>query len=185
MFFNRYRNIKDNFAKENVLLKTVIVILVVLIMYLIYIVVSRTDSQRTVFLPPQSTYKEFWISGDEVSKSYLETVGSFIAYNLLNVSKDNAKLLLSNILPLVDSNTYYEVKQELQKMHNYIVSNQMSRTFYLGEVEQTGNSQMIVSGTLRDSISTKIIKTEQVRLVIDYKIKFGLFHIVNLTLEDK
>lgn len=186
MEFNKFVNIKDGFIKENMLLKTVIGIEAILIVVLTYTVISKTDSQKTVFLPPQNTYKEFWVSGDQVSQSYLETVGTFIAYNLLNVTKDNANQLISNILPMIESSNYYEVKKELQKTHNYIVSNQLSRSFFSSgvRVDPEVPNRMIVEGILNDSISTKIIKNRKVKLFIDYEIKFGLFKIINLSLKE-
>ena len=178
------KRFKDNILKDNILLKFIVSVEAILILFLVYIVIERTDSQKTVFMPPQSTYKEFWISGNQVSKSYLENIGSFIAYNLLNVTKGNANELLSNLLPLVQSSTYYDVKKELQQLQNYIVQNQISRSFYLGYIEQTKSNQIIVYGSISDAISSKIIRTKKIKLIIDYNIKFGRFYIVNLSIKD-
>lgn len=185
MNIRNYKNLKDKLIKENSLLKFTVLIMAILVAYLVNTVITRTNSQRTVFMPPQATYKEFWVSGDQVSQSYLYNIGTFIAYNLLNVSKDNANLLISNILPLVDSSNYYAVKKELQETFNYIIENQLSRTFYIGSVkpDEKVPNRLIVQGSLNDSISTKIIKTEKVKLLIDYKIQYGLFTIINLNLE--
>ena len=184
MDIKNFKNLKDNLLKDNIILKFVVTVEAVLIVFLVYIVIERTDSQKTVFMPPQSTYKEFWISGDQVSKSYLENIGAFIAYNLLNINKGNANVLLSNLLPLVQSSTYYEVKKELQQLQNYIVQNQIARSFYLGYVEQTKRNQIAVHGSISDAISSKVIRNKKIKLIIDYKIKFGRFYIVNLAIED-
>ncbi|MCB5267221.1 MAG: type IV conjugative transfer system protein TraE [Candidatus Cloacimonetes bacterium] len=184
MILTKFKNLKDNFIKENGLLKTLLVTEGVLIAYLVFVVVEKTDSQRTVFLPPQNTYKEFWVSGDTVSKTYLEMMGNFIAHNLLNISKDNSAQMIENILPLVDSQTYYEVKKELQKMHDYVKDNNLARSFYVGYIESAPN-KIIVNGSLADSISNKIVRNQSIKLEITYRIKFGLFHIVNLNLIDE
>lgn len=184
MEFKKYKNLKDNYIKDNFLLKSIIIIEALLISYLVFIVIEKTDSQKTVFLPPQSTYKEFWVSGDTVSKSYLETIGAFISYNLLNVNRDNADRLISNLLPLVKSDNYYEVKMELTKLHNYVVQNQLARAFYLNEVKQITDNQFVVFGSLVDSMSTKVIRNSKIKLVVDYEIKFGQFYITNLSLQD-
>lgn len=184
MELKKYKNLKDSYIKDNFLLKFIITIEALLISFLVFIVIEKTDSQKTVFLPPQSTYKEFWISGDTVSKSYLETIGAFISYNLLNVNRDNADRLISNLLPLVKSDNYYEVKMELTKLHNYVVQNQLARAFYLNEVKQITDNQIVVFGSLVDSMSTKVIRNSKIKLVIDYEIKFGQFYITNLSLQD-
>ncbi len=184
MDIKRFQNLKDNILKDNILLKFIVVVEALLIIFLVYVVVERTDSQKTVFMPPQTTYKEFWISGNQVSKSYLENIASFIAYNLLNVTSGNSNILLSNLLPLVDSSTFYEVKKELKQLQNYIVENQISRSFFLGYIKQTGKNQVTVYGSISDAISSKIIRTSKVKLVVDFKIKFGRFYIVNLSIKD-
>lgn len=184
MELKRHKSFKDNLIKDNLLLKSIIVIEALLISYLIFIVVEKTDSQKTVFMPPQTTYKEFWVAGDTVSKSYLETIGAFISYNLLNVNRDNANRLISNLLPLVKSDNYYEVKMELTKLHNYVVQNQLARAFYLNNVSQTSENQIVVYGNLVDSMSTKVIRNSKIKLVVDYEIKFGQFYITKLSLQD-
>ena len=185
MQFEKFINSKDNLAKNNILLKTVLIVEAVLIVVQSFIIVNKTNSQRTVFVPPQNTYKEFWVSGDQVSQSYLENIGTFIGYNLLNITKSDAPQLLANILPLVESETYYEVKKQLQLLQDYIIQNNISRSFYIDHVEIKTSSQIIVHGSISDAIPSKIINTKKIDLIVDFRVRYGLFRIVNLQIQDK
>lgn len=181
-----HKNEKDTTIKQNLLLKTILIAQSLLIAILVMTVVYKTNSQRTVFIPPQTTYKEFWVSGDVVSKSYLEMIGNFVAQNLLSVTRDNAEVTMGNILPLVDSSSFNDVKLELRKMHKYIIENNIARTFHFQSVESNmETSQIIVYGMLSDSISNKVLKSRQATLTISYKVSYGQFYILNLELKEE
>ena len=89
---------------------------------------------------------------------------------------------LGNILPLVQSGTYKQVRVELKKMVNYIVSNDISRSFFISKIDTTQNNKIIVYGALTDFITSKVLRNKNVNLEIDYTIEYGQFFIVNLKL---
>ncbi len=177
-----FNNIKDNALSQNGVLKFCLIILTLGNVYLVHQLTTNSNSQRTVFLPPQNTYKEFWVSGNVVSDSYKHSIGNFIAHNMVNISANNAELLIGNILPLVQSGTYKQVRVELKKMVNYIVSNDISRSFFISKIDTTQNNKIIVYGALTDFITSKVLRNKNVNLEIDYTIEYGQFFIVNLKL---
>lgn len=182
MDFKLYQNFKDNILSQNGLLKLSVLSMTLMNIYLVTQLVNNSNSQRTVFLPPQNTYKEFWVSGDVVSESYKQMIGNFIAQNMLNISYNNANLIVSNILPLVHSNTYKDVRLELKKMVNYIISNDISRSFFISKIDLTQKDKIIVHGSITDFITSKVLRNKDVSLEIDYTVKYGQFFIVNLKL---
>lgn len=182
MNFKFYTNFKDNILTQNGLLKFSVVLMAVSNLYLVTQLVSNSNSQKTVFLPPQNTYKEFWVSGDVVSESYKQMMGNFIASNMLNISYNNANLIVTNVLPLVHSGTYKDVRLELKKMVNYIVSNDISRSFFISKIDTTIKDKIIVHGSITDFITSKVLRNKDVALEIDYTVKYGQFFIVNLKL---
>ena len=183
MDFIKFKNAKDSLLGQNLVLKVGIIAMVVTNIYLVHTVVKKTDSQRTVFIPPQNTYKEFWVNGNTVSNSYLTMMGNFVSHNILNVSTKNAEMLMGNILPLVASSSFTEVKKELQRMYNFLKDNQMSRVFYLSFVDTSTPNKLIVKGSISDFVSSQALRTKQINLEIDYNIEFGRFYIVNLSLK--
>lgn len=182
MDFKLFNNYKDNILSQNAILKFSVVLMTVSNIYLVTQLVNNSNSQKTVFLPPQNTYKEFWVSGDVVSESYKQMIGNFIAQNMLNISYNNANLIVSNILPLVHSNTYKDVRLELKKMVNYIISNDISRSFFISKIDTTQKDKIIVHGSITDFITSKVLRNKDVSLEIDYTVKYGQFFIVNLKL---
>ncbi len=182
MDFKIFKNYKDNILSQNVILKLSVVLMTVSNIYLATQLVNNSNSQKTVFLPPQNTYKEFWVSGDVVSESYKQMIGNFIAQNMLNISYNNANLIVSNILPLVHSNTYKDVRLELKKMVNYIISNDIARSFFISKIDITQKDKIIVHGSITDFITSKVLRNKDVSLEIDYTVKYGQFFIVNLKL---
>ena len=189
MEVKKYRNFKDNLLKDNLLLKFIIIVEALLIAYLSFTIVSRTKTEKTVFLPPQVTYKEFWVSGNQVSKSYLDNMGAFISYNLLNITEKNANKLVANIMPLVKSTTYNSVKKELKKMIKVLLENQITRVFYFFDTEtkttEDKRNLLIINGQLIDMVGDSAIKTRKASLVVEYEINFGRFEIVNLVLKEE
>ena len=109
-------------------------------------------------------------------------IGNFIAQNMLNISYNNANLIVSNILPLVHSNTYKDVRLELKKMVNYIISNDIARSFFISKIDITQKDKIIVHGSITDFITSKVLRNKDVSLEIDYTVKYGQFFIVNLKL---
>ena len=182
MDFKIFKNYKDNILSQNVILKLSVVLMTVSNIYLASQLVNNSNSHKTVFLPPQNTYKEFWVSGDVVSESYKQMIGNFIAQNMLNISYNNANLIVSNILPLVHSNTYKDVRLELKKMVNYIISNDIARSFFISKIDITQKDKIIVHGSITDFITSKVLRNKDVSLEIDYTVKYGQFFIVNLKL---
>ena len=182
MDFKIFKNYKDNILSQNVILKLSVVLMTVSNIYLATQLVNNSNSQKTVFLPPQNTYKEFWVSGDVVSESYKQMIGNFIAQNMLNISYNNANLIVSNILPLVHSNTYKDVRLELKKMVNYIISNDIARSFFISKIDITQKDKINVHGSITDFITSKVLRNKDVSLEIDYTVKYGQFFIVNLKL---
>ena len=182
MNFQIFKNYKDNILSQNAILKLSVALMTVSNIYLVTQLVNNSNSQRTVFLPPQNTYKEFWVSGDVVSESYKQMIGNFIGQNMLNISFNNANLIVSNILPLVYSSTYKDVRLELKKMVNYIISNDISRSFFISKIDITQKDKIIVHGSITDFITSKVLRNKDVSLEIDYTVKYGQFFIVNLKL---
>ena len=182
MDFKLFKNIKDNTLAQNGILKISMILLALSNVYLVNQVVSNSNSSRTVFLPPQNTYQEFWVSGDVVSESYKKMIGNFIAQNMLNISFNNANLIVGNIIPLVHSSTYKDVRLELKKMVNYIVANDIARSFFISKIDTTQNNKIVVYGSITDFITSKVLRNKDVNLEIDYTVKYGQFFIVNLKL---
>jgi len=177
VFSNIFKNKLDKYIFENITFRFTTTALVLLIMYLIWIIVSRTDSQKIVFMPPKMVAQEFWITGNEVSKSYLHEMAQFVTFNLLNITKHNASSNVDNIMPLIDPAYYNQVKTELTAQNEYVIANSISRTFFLSAVDADTKGTIIVQGVMKDIIGDKVVNSKPYLVNIGYKIEQGRFWI--------
>jgi len=177
----------DKYIYENWTFRIVTLVLLSVILFQSYLISSRMDNQKVVFIPPKVINQEFWVTGNEVSKSYLNEMAQFIVFNLMNVTKETAKNNIDNLLVLVSPNYYYEVKSNLIEQMNYITDNAISRVFFPSLINVDQKGLIKVTGVIKDIISDKVMKSEQVVVRIEYQIKQGRFWIydIKITKDDK
>ncbi|EAK6567642.1 TraE/TraK family type IV conjugative transfer system protein [Campylobacter jejuni] len=185
MLFDKYKNQMDKYIFENITFRIVTLILSFVILVLIWVILARTDSQKVVFMPPKIVNQEFWIAGNQVSKGYLHEMGQFISFNLLNITKENARNNIDNLLTLVDPKFYQEVKTKLLEQMNYIIDNAISRTFFISAIDADTKGQIKVFGVVKDIISDKVVRSSQSVLKINYIIEQGRFILNDLSIEEE
>ncbi|EKQ0670951.1 conjugal transfer protein TraE [Campylobacter jejuni] len=185
MLFDKYKNQMDKYIFENITFRIVTLLLSFVILVLIWVILARTDSQKVVFMPPKIVNQEFWIAGNQVSKGYLHEMGQFISFNLLNITKENARNNIDNLLTLVDPKFYQEVKTKLLEQMNYIIDNAISRTFFVSAINADTKGQIKVFGVVKDIISDKVVRSSQSVLKINYIIEQGRFILNDLSIEEE
>lgn len=185
MLFDKYKNQMDKYIFENITFRIVTLILSFVILVLIWVILARTDSQKVVFMPPKIVNQEFWIAGNQVSKGYLHEMGQFISFNLLNITKENARNNIDNLFTLVDPKFYQEVKTNFLEQMNYIIDNAISRTFFVSAIDADTKGQIKVFGVVKDIISDKVVRSSQSVLKINYIIEQGRFILNDLSIEEE
>jgi len=176
MKFDKFKFKLDKYIYENWTFRIVTLILAGVIALEGYLIVEKVNNQRVVILPPKIT-KEFWVSGNRVSKSYLEQMGTYIAYSLLNVTPDNSKMVLSLILPFVEPDFYAQVRSAIQEQLDYIVNNQISRVFYPASIDVSKAGVIKIKGLIKDTIGNNVVNQYTAEVNIGYTIKQGRFFI--------
>lgn len=184
MLFDKFKNRLDKYIYENISFRIITVVLSIMIMYLVYVIISRTDSQKVVFMPPKIVNQEFWIAGNQVSKQYLHEMGQFVSFNLLNITRENANNNIENILTLVDPNFYQQLKTNLLMQTDYITANSISRTFFVSSIDADTKGLIKVHGVIKDIISDKVVRSENIILSINYMIEHGRFFINGINIEN-
>jgi conjugal transfer pilus assembly protein TraE len=143
-----------------------------------------TSTQRTVFMPPVTLTKEFWIEGNAVSKTYLDMVIGHIAETMLNLTPENAEKSMSSVLPLVKPSFYQEYKKQIAKQAAYLVENTITQTFYLQNIDYSRNGVADVQGILSSIVGDKVISTKQIHFKVTYHVSGGKFEVLNISLKD-
>ena len=101
----------------------------------------------------------------------------------MNITKENARNNIENILTLVDANFYEQIKTKLLKQMNYIIDNAISRTFFVSAIDADTKGVIKVYGVVKDIIADKVVRSEQSVLNINYDIKQGRFIINDIIIE--
>ncbi|EDO9587332.1 conjugal transfer protein TraE [Helicobacter pullorum] len=172
-----YKNKLDRYIFENITFRIITIALLMIIIYLVWILSTRINEQKIVFMPPKVITQEMWVKGNEVSKSYLQDMGQFIASNLLNITKDNAKNNVDNIMHLIEPQFYNKVRAELIAQTEYIINNSISRTFFVSSVNADTKGLIKVMGVIKDIIGDKVVNSENYIVEIGYKMEQGRFWI--------
>ena len=185
MDINFHKNKYDKFAVENMTSRFAIAFLIGLVIWQQIVISDRITGQRTVFMPPKIVAKSFWVSGDKLSYGYLENVAQFIIFNLFNVTPDNARDSSSNVLALVDPRFYKEVQDMIFQQIDYLVDNQIARTFYFSKVDPKKPGEIVVTGIIKDMISDKVISKYDVDVKIGYDVQQGRIMLTSIEVENK
>ena len=111
-------------------------------------------------------------------------MGQFVSFNLLNITKENANNNIENLLTLVDSKFYNEVKIKLLEQTNYIIDNAISRTFFVSAIDADTKGLIKVFGVVKDIIGDKVVRSSQSIVNIHYEINQGRFVLNDVLIEE-
>jgi len=127
----KFWNFWEAIEKENRILKFGFLILLIIFIVQSFVVVKLYSKKTVIVLPPKVD-KEFWVSGDTLSRTYLEQVAYFIADRLLNVSPENVKSSIDMILPFftTEPEQLRKLKEKLVEYENEIIENEIYQSFY-------------------------------------------------------
>lgn len=175
MLWGKFKYKLDKYIYENWTFRIVTLVLLGIIVFQQYMMSSKLSSQRTVFVPPTVSMKEFWVTGDQISKEGLEGIGEFVAYNIFNVTKEIAPKNIDNIMSLVPPEYYYEVKTSLIEQMEYVTSNGIARSFYPSMIDTKEKGLIKISGVLKDTISDKVVNSKRMVFEVQYQIVQGRF----------
>ena len=133
------------------------------------VILNLLGSVRTVVVPP-SINKSFWVSRDKASGEYLEQMGSFVAWLVLDVTPATIDWKKDILLGYVEPEQHGELKtrQELQAARLKRIN---ASTFFLPQqlVPSEDTQSVVVRGRLR----TLVNGLETANELKAYQIEFG------------
>jgi conjugal transfer pilus assembly protein TraE len=181
MTFNKFKSEQYKVFIQNQKLTIALVAMIIVNLILgVYILTFATNS-RTVFLPSFNATQEFWVSGREVSSTYLEQIGRYIADVLWNVHPDNIKNVKPAVLPLVPSDRRNEVERAITQQLSYISDNAIVRLFQPVSIDyQSERNAIYVRGLLKEMTGDIVALNKTTTLRIQYKIENGRFWLLGI-----
>lgn len=161
------------------LISTLLAVALLLMSFTIYSLYSK----KSVIVLPPKVDKEFWVSGDTLSTSYLEQVGYFIADRIMSVSPQNVDRSLDAVKPFftTDPDKLKALDEVFIKIAQTIKENDYYQSFYPLRfyVDKKGNS-LVIEGVVRKMAGMQYIGEERKRVEIKFIIKNGRFFVESI-----
>ena len=141
------------------------------------IILNLVGTERTIVVPP-SVDKTFWVTKDRVSKEYLEQMGSFVAWLILDVSPASIDwkkdILLNYVAP--DQHGAMKSRQEIESERLKRIN---ASTFFLPQQLVPSEEQQIVviRGRLRTQVNGQDTATETKAYLAEFRYIGGRMHL--------
>ena len=141
------------------------------------IVFTLIGTERTIVVPP-SIDKTFWVAKDHASREYLEQMGSFIAWLILDVTPNSIDwkkdVLLNYVTP--DQHGALKSRQEIEAERLKRIN---ASTFFLPQqlvANETGQT-VVVRGRLRTQVNGQDTAIETKAYLAEFRYVGGRMHL--------
>lgn len=132
-----------------------------------------SNRERIIITPP-TLDKNFWVTHQEVSESYLSQMSLFFSYLRLNVTPSNVTTQQELLLRYVDPAYYGEFKNTLLKEAERIVKEHISSSFYPVKLEvNTQELYVHITGDFLSSIGSTQIPIQRITYFIQFSYQNG------------
>lgn len=166
----------------------IIIILVLVILVQGVLNYNLITANRTIVLPPAVT-KEFWATDKQISESYFEQIGFYIADRVLSVSPETVDSSYISLLPFFDSNSesLKAVRDKLKSQAEFIKAEKMYQVFYPLRMYPDYNKRQIkIEGPMKKFIGELLVQeSNKSYITVNYEIKAGRFMIKSLDFKYK
>lgn len=133
------------------------------------IVFRLQGSERTVVSPP-SINKSFWVTRDKASSEYLEQMGCFIAWLILDVSPSSIDWKKDTLLGYVDADQYGALKSRQELEADRLKRINATTSFAPLQLAASEDTQSLV---IRGRLRTLVNNVETTNELKAYRIEFG------------
>lgn len=141
------------------------------------VILNLLGTARTVVVPP-SINKSFWVSRDKASSEYLEQMGSFVAWLILDVTPTSIDWKKDILLGYVEPEQHGELKtrQELEAARLKRIN---ASTFFMPQqlVPSEDAQSVIVRGRLRTLVNGLQTADDQKAYQVEFSYGGGRVHL--------
>jgi len=119
----------------------------------VVVILNLVGTERTIVVPP-SVEKTFWVQKDKASAAYLEQMGSFVAWLILDVSPASIDWKKDMLLSYVPPDEYGAMKTR-QEVEAQRLKEMNGSTFFLPQqlVPNEDTQSVVVRGRLRTQVN--------------------------------
>lgn len=177
MDFAKLDNDLKEMRKRNRSLGLTVSGLIFALLLCLVIILNLIGTERTIVVPP-SIEKTFWVTKDRVSRAYLEQMGSFIAWLILDVSPASIDwkkdILLNYVAP--EEHGAMKSRQEIESERLKRIN--ASTSFLLQQlVPHEDNQTVVIRGRLRTQVNGQDTATETKAYLAEFRYAGGRMHL--------
>lgn len=177
MDFAKLDNDLEEMRKRNHGLGLAVGGLIAALLACLVIIVTLIGTERTIVVPP-SIDKTFWVTKDRVSHEYLEQMGSFIAWLILDVSPASIDwkkdILLNYVAP--DQHGAMKSRQEIEAERIRRIN--ASTSFLPQQLVPSEEQQtVVIRGRLRTQVNGQDTATETKSYLAEFRYAGGRMHL--------
>jgi len=177
MDFTKLDNDLKEMRKRNRGLALAVGGLTTAILICLVIILNLIGTERTIVVPP-SIDKTFWVTKDHASREYLEQMGGFVAWLILDVTPASIDwkkdVLLNYVAP--DQHGAMKSRQEIEAERLKRIN---ASTFFLLQqlVANETNQTVVVRGRLRTQVNGQDTATETKAYLAEFQYAGGRIHL--------
>ena len=151
--------------------------LIMALLVCLVIILNLVGMERTIVVPP-SIEKSFWVTRDRASSAYLEQMGTFIAWLILDVSPATVDwkkdILLNYVAP--DQHGAMKSRQEIESERLKRIN---ASTFFLPQqlVPDEDTQSVAIRGRLRTQVNGQDTATETKTYRAEFHYVGGRLHL--------
>ena len=178
MEFDQQQNAIKELRARNRNMGFVISILSLSLLISVVSVVSVLGTERTIVVPPNIS-KSFWVTSSKASADYLEQMGSFVAWLILDVSPASIDWKRDMLLTYVTPDKFGALKTH-QDLEADRLKQLNASTFFLPQqvVVDEPSQGVVVRGRLRTQINGQDTSTESKAYLAQFQYAGGRVHLV-------
>lgn len=177
MEFDQQQNAIKELRARNRNMGFVISILSLCLLISVVSVLSVLGTERTIVVPPNIS-KTFWVTGTKASADYLEQMGSFIAWLILDVSPASIDWKRDMLLTYVSPDKFGALKSQ-QDLEAERLKQLNASTFFLPQqvVVDEPSQGVVVRGRLRTQVNGQDTTTESKAYLAKFQYAGGRVHL--------
>lgn len=177
MLFNRYVLERDNARAEITFLRLLAAGLALGVLVVAGIALKLTGAERTVLVPPQ-IQRGFWVSGNAVSKEYLEEMAYWYAGLALNVTPQISAYQNDLFLKFAAPGDLGRLRAEMGARAEFLQKNSVATEFSVRGVTTDERAlRVALTGTLYTWAGDKKAGERSATYLVGFKFMNGRLHV--------
>ncbi len=177
MLFKKYLSKLDNANQEIRFMRMLSVWMGAIILVQAVVMVRLIGSEKTVLVPPE-IQRGFWVSGDAVSKEYLEEMAYWYAGLALNVTPIASDYQNNLFLKFAVPSEYGRLQAEMGARAEFLKKNNTATQFTVRNITTDDkNLRVALSGTLYTWTSDKKAGERNATYMLGFKFMNGKLYV--------